>query len=233
MKRILIVLVIIATISCKKSKTPAAPETPPSPPAPAVLVAPALNAPCNEGQVVSATESTVPFSWNAATNAESYDVYIKNLLTNSTSTHSTTATQLSVKLLRGTPYSWYVLSKTSKVGTTAQSATWKFYNAGEANVSYAPYPADNLVPAKNASITAVNGKVSLSWVGEDADNDIKAYDVHVGTSAAALVKIQSDIAATTVSDVAVVSGTTYYWKVYTKDHKGNISASETYNFTVN
>jgi len=233
MKQILIALLIISTISCKKSKTPAAPETPPSPPAQAVLVAPALNAPCNEGQVVSATESTVPFSWNAAANAESYDIYIKNLLTNITSTHSTTTTQLPVQLLRGTPYSWYVVSKTSKVSTTAQSSTWKFYNAGEANVSYAPYPADNLIPAKNASVTAANGKVSLSWVGEDADNDIKAYDIYLGASETALVKIQSDITATTVSDVAVTSGTTYYWKVFTKDHKGNISGSEIYNFKVN
>ena len=236
MKRILIAILVISTVACKKGKT-SSPEEKPTPPASApvqaILVAPASNAPCTEGQVVSATVSTVQFSWNAAAHTESYEVYVKNLLTNTTSTHSTTATQLSVSLNRGTPYSWYVVSKSGKIATTAQSNTWKFYNAGEGTVSYAPYPADQLVPLTGTSVTAVNGKISLSWVGEDADNDITAYDVYLGTAATNMLKIKEGVTTSVANDIAVSSGSTYYWKVNTKDSKGNTSSTEVHNFKVN
>ena len=236
MKRITLVLLIISTIACKKGKGPSGDDgtTPPVlSPAIAVLVAPASNAPCTEGQVVSATVSSIQFSWNSAANAESYEVHIKNLLNNTTSTQSTTTTQLSVNLDRGTPYSWYVVSKSSKTTTTAQSSTWKFYNADEGSVSYAPYPADQLVPSMGASVTAVDGKVSLSWVAEDADNDILNYDVYLGTSAANMIKIKEGLSMSTAGDVAVTSGSTYYWKVLTKDSKGNTSSSDVLSFKVN
>ncbi|MEJ6979466.1 hypothetical protein WG906_03335 [Pedobacter sp. P351] len=234
MKRVLIAIIIISIVSCKKSKTGPG-ETLNVSPSQAVLVAPANNAPCNEGQVISASESTVQLSWNAAANAESYDVKIKNLLTSAISTHAATVTQLSVNLQRATPYSWYVISKSGKVSTTAQSTTWKFYNAGQAGSSYAPYPADQLIPAMGASINAVNGKISLSWVGEDADgnSDITGYDVYLGNSAATMTRIKENSTTNAISDVAVSSGSTYYWKVLTKDSKGNTSSSEVYNFKVN
>lgn len=231
MNQVLIAIIIISVISCKKSKTP--PVVPALPPAEAVLVTPANNAPCNEGQVISEAESTVQLSWNTAANTESYEVKVKNLLTSVISTHPSTSTQLSIKLLRATPYSWYVVSKSSKVNTTAQSATWRFYNAGPAGISYAPYPADQLAPAMGQAVTAVNGKVSLTWVGEDPDNDIKSYEVYLGTSKTDMPKIKTGLTASLANDIIVSSGTTYFWKVLTEDLKGNKSTSEVLSFKVN
>ena len=230
MKRLLVVL-IISTLACKKGSSPGPKETPG--PAKAVLVAPAADASCNDGQVVSATVSRVSFRWNAAENAESYVVNVKNLLTNTSTTHETSATQLSVNLNRSTPYSWYVVSKSSKVSATAESSVWKFYNAGEGTVFYSPYPAFNLIPAMGQSVGSVTGKITLSWTGEDVDNDIQSYDVYLGSSSSNLTKIKEGITVTTVSDVAVTQGTKYYWKVLTKDAQGNTSSSELHNFTVN
>jgi hypothetical protein len=236
MKRVLLAIFILSGFACKKGKSPAPDETPVptvSAPVQAVLVAPAPNAPCTEGQVVSATVSAIQFSWSAAAHAEAYEVHVKNLLTGITSIHSTTATQLSANLNRSTPYSWYVVSKSSKIATTAQSSTWKFYNSGEGTVSYAPYPADNLAPTMGQSVDAVNGKITLSWVGEDADNDISAYDVYLGTSTTNMVIAKEGLLASPASGLAVTSGSTYYWKVLTKDNKGNTSASAVHNFKIN
>ncbi|MBC8052218.1 MAG: hypothetical protein H7Y13_04070 [Sphingobacteriaceae bacterium] len=233
MKQIVIALLLIGVIGCKKSKSPANDNGPGPAPAKAVLIAPAANAACTEGQVVSAGISTIIFSWGGAANAESYDLYIKNLLTGSTSTHSSTSTQLSVNLGRNTPYSWYVISKSGKNPGTAQSDIRKFYNPGAEALTYAPYPADNLSPGMGQSVNAINAKIILDWDGEDADNDISVYDVYFGTTATTPPLLQANVTASTLTNVSVNSNSTYYWKVITKDLKGNSSASGVHSFKVN
>ena len=89
------------------------------------------------------------------------------------------------------------------------------------------------LPLKGISVTAVTGKISLSWVGEDADNDITAYDVYLGTAATNMLKIKEGVTTSVANDIAVSSGSTYYWKVNTKDSKGNTSSTEVHNFKVN
>ncbi|MDB5119585.1 MAG: hypothetical protein JWN56_803 [Sphingobacteriales bacterium] len=223
-----LILFTLVTLGCKKSKSP----EPASTLGNADLVAPASNEACTTGRILSADESAILFKWNSAANAETYELVIKNLKNGTTETHTVSATTLELNLPVNTPFSWYIRSKSAKITATSQSAIWKFYNAGQGLVSYAPFPADKLIPAMKQNVTAVNGKITLGWSGEDVDGDIKGYDIYLGENAANPVLLQSDIATGSLS-VNVVSNTTYYWKVITKDLKGNQSNSGIYQFTVN
>ena len=58
------------------------------------------------------------------------------------------------------------------------------------------------------------------------------FKVYLGTTNSPSV-LQSNQIASVLSNVSVSSATTYYWKVVTKDLKGNTSDSGVYSFTVN
>jgi hypothetical protein len=206
-------------------------NNPPPAPTQATLSVPAQNSACITGTVISSTESSVSFSWDASTNTDSYELDIKNLLNNSVTTQTTSQTQLTVTLLSGTPYSWYVVSKSSKTTTTAQSDTWKFYNAGPNLFTYAPFPADITSPIYGQQITNTSGTVTLKWQGGVVGKDvIAAFDIYFDiNSSPGLYK--SNITDTTLT-VSVKSGTTYFWKVITKNVEGNSSDSGVYQFSV-
>ncbi|WP_339917220.1 hypothetical protein [Yeosuana marina] len=200
------------------------------PPGVATLIFPNENSECTEGTNATSSESDVIFDWNDAANAESYQLYLKNLDTQTTTNYTSSTSQLSVTLLRSTPYSWYVISKNS--GTkTAQSATWKFYNAGEAVSSYAPFPAELESPEMGTGLSASTTSVTLQWKGSDVDNDIVNYDVVFGT-ANPPTNNQGTTTATNMS-VNVTSGTTYYWRILTTDGQNNTSESEVFQFKIN
>jgi hypothetical protein len=204
---------------------------PPTPFAP-ILNVPLKDEVCLTGKVISDSESTVEFKWSAAGYAENYELSIKNLLTSAITTHTTSATNIVLTLMRNTPYSWFVTSKSSKSPTTAVSPTWKFYNSGLGATSYPPYPAEIISPTLGQKVTAVNGKLTLQWRGLDTDNDIVNYDVYFGTSNAPGI-LQSKLSETSLANVAVNPATTYYWKVITRDAKGNTSDSGTFQFITN
>lgn len=231
MKCILITMLVFSFFACKKSSEKKE-ETLLSP-SKAALTAPGNNAVCLEGEAVSNSISAITFSWQAAEHTDSYEVVIKNLKTGESISKPASGTQLITNLDRNTPYSWYVVSKSNGVTQTSQSEVWKFYNAGIGTVSYAPFPADNLLPANSQAVNAVDNKISMSWSGEDADSDIKSYDVLFGQNATNLSVFKADLTAPALTDVIVVAGTTYYWQVITKDAKGNTSSSELHYFKVN
>lgn len=234
MKKLSVALIslILFSFSCSKG-----PDDLPEPkdiipaPAKAVLISPLNNDVCNTGNITSNTESAVTFSWNASANSESYDLTYKNLETSASITVSTDKTVASVTLLRNTPYSWYVTAKSTKTTETSASEVWKFYNAGAGITSYAPYQAELLSPIFGEEVSAVNGKISLSWKGTDADNDILNFTVYFGTDANPPL-FKSDVTSNSISDIPVESAKTYFWKVITTDRKGNTSGSPVYKFTV-
>jgi len=199
-------------------------------PGKAALLAPAQNEVCTLGTVISASQSTVTLKWVAAANATGYEIKIKNLEDGTTQSQTTANTQFDATLKRNTPYSWSVTSKAANNNTTTPSDIWKFYNSGPAVVNYAPFPAEILAPAMNQTITISNGKVTLSWNGSDVDNDIVNYDVYLGDSSSPAL-LQGKVLESTLKDVSVSVGKTYYWKVITRDSKGNTSDSGIYQFT--
>ena len=125
------------------------------PPGSTALSLPANNEACESGQGSSASTATVSFNWSAATNATAYDLSVTNMSTNAVSTkNDLTGTSTTLDLERGQAYSWKVTSKNDS--STADSATWKFYLAGEAEQMplllrhqlLTPLPDQRLAPLK-------------------------------------------------------------------------------------
>lgn len=230
----LLILAVLALTGCGKSSTNPDPEpvVTVNGPAKATLTFPAQNSVCNSGTVISTTQASVVLSWAGGANTDSYEVDVKNLLTGAVTVQTATTNQLTVTLLRGTPYSWYVVSKSGSVTATATSDTWKFYMAGLGVTSYAPFPASVTAPTFGQVFAAATATVNLSWAGSDTDNDISGYDVYFGTTASPTV-YKSNVSDMFVNNVPVTSGNTYYWRVVTKDSQGNTSNSELFQFKVN
>lgn len=218
-------LMLTLTTCGKKKSDPPAPEA-------AVLQAPIKDEVCLSGKIISDSESTIEFKWAAAANAETYELSVKNLLTNVISTQLTSNRSVEITLNRNTPYSWFVSSKSSKNAAVAVSPTWKFYNSGKGATSYPPFPAEIISPTLGQKVTPVNGKITLQWRGSDSDNDIVNYDLYFGTSNNPAI-FQSKITDASFPNVTVNSATTYYWKVITRDANGNTSDSGVYSFSVN
>lgn len=193
----------------------------------ATLSAPANNTECLTGTSVSATESSVTFSWAAADGTEKYFVYVKDLVNQSTLQYpANTATSLNITLKKGNPYSWYVAAK--KSASTVNSETWKFYNAGDAVTTHAPFPADVVSPVMSSTVNGPN--VTLQWTGSDIDNDIAEYKVYMDSNNNPTTLV-NNVTAQQLA-VTVTSGGTYYWKVVTADEAGNQTASPVYQFKV-
>ncbi|RMZ49675.1 hypothetical protein EB822_11105 [Flavobacteriaceae bacterium PRS1] len=223
MKKVNIILTLLLILSCSKD------EGNPNPSATS-LIFPDNNQECNQGIDVSGTNrSTVTFRWSASAKTDSYDVFLKNLNTLSTISLSSLTTELAITIDKGTPYSWYVISKNMKVLETAQSETWKFYNAGDPIASYAPFPADLIAPAMASTLTGITSQ-NLSWSGSDIDNDIVSYDVYFDISNPPTA-LEGNTSSSNM-DVTVAAGNTYYWRVVTKDSQGNNSQSEIFEFRV-
>jgi hypothetical protein len=224
--KLLIIPVIFLLIACGKTATKPAPVK-------ALLTFPDQNSICITGTNVTATQSSVTFTWNPSANTNSYNLVIKNLLTTASTTQNTTQAQASVTLLTNTPYSWYVVSTSTQTTETAQSDTWKFYNAGPGIVTYAPFPADITAPTFGQQVTATTGTINLTWTGSAVAPDVVAnYDVYFGTTTSP-AKLASAITNSFLNNVNVVSKTTYYWHIITRDAAGNTSDSGLYQFSVN
>ena len=229
MKRGIVIFSAIILASCGGKNNP----TPPTPPTAATLTAPAQNEVCTTGTVISATQSNINFTWQASSNTNSYTLIVKNLLTKDSTSTITSQPSASLTLLRAVPYSWYVVSSSSQTTTTAKSSIWKFYNSGPGAISYPPYPANIISPLFAQNVTATAGKVNLTWSGSIVSpSTITGYDVYFGTTTTP-TKVATGITDQFLNNVAVTTGTTYYWKVITKNQNGDTSDSGLYQFTVN
>jgi len=204
------------------------PEPIPDPKA-TTLVFPGNNEECNDGSIINDTQSSVIFQWNNSQDTDSYEVNLKNLSNNATTKTSANTNQATITILRGTPYEWFVVSKANGTNSTAKSGTWKFYNQGAGVENYAPFPAEVVSPNRGETIAAA-ATVSLKWTGSDVDNDISEYEIFFGTDTTPSVSLGTT--TNTSIDTALTTGTTYYWKVVTKDSQDNTSDSEIFEFKV-
>jgi len=199
-------------------------------PSPASLVFPANNEECNTGISVSTSQSTVNFEWTVGANSTSSEVVVKNLLTDAVTTTTSTSNQKEITILKNTPYKWWVISKASGSTETAKSAEWKFYNSGDAIITYAPFPAELVRPTNGTTVTTAT--TTLEWMGSDVDGDITSYDVYFGTVNPPANLLENVVAPTKKIENVEVSSNIYYWKVITKDGEGNSSTSQVFEFKV-
>ena len=79
------------------------------PPEAAMLTFPENNTECNISEILSETQSTVPFDWNDSANTDTYQIIVTNLNTNSIVVSQTVSISAApITLERGTPYEWSV-----------------------------------------------------------------------------------------------------------------------------
>lgn len=220
MRRALLFLLILC-IGCRKDPEPL--------PAKAVLLLPKNNEICADGVIVSASRSKILFKWDAAKNSNSYVLSIKNLESGQISTHSTDKTQLEIELDRNLAYSWFITSKNTQINKEISSDLWKFYNPAPAQTSFSPFPAELTAPRYGEVIPLSAATVTLRWSATDPDGDIDSYDVHLGnTNVPVLYK--SALKTAILADLVLDRNKTYYWKIITRDTKGNRSNSDVYVF---
>lgn len=230
----LIVFVSISFVSCSSDGGGGSDPMPPSPPqstpppSSANLIFPEDNTECNEGEAINDLESRVTFRWSAAANADSYQVTVTNLNTNATSNVNSTETEVPITIDRGTPYAWFVVSRSDSSSETATSNTARFFNQGPGIENYAPFPASVVNPIRGSTVSS--GTVQLEWEGGDIDDDVLDFQILFGTE-----NPPSTILGNTSNnqfDTTVVSDTIYYWRVITLDSAGNTSQSEIFQFRV-
>jgi hypothetical protein len=190
------------------------------------LVFPEHNTECNEGSNVTQTTSDVNFQWNLAQDTDSYEVHVVNLNNDEELVQTTTNDNMDMTILRGTPYSWHVVSKANGTNSTASSSIFNFYNAGAAIDNHAPFPANLVEPKMGATMD--NGILVLVWTGGDIDQDILGYEVYFDM----INPPENKIIETSESSTSVTTeaNTIYYWQIITKDSQGNSSASGVFEF---
>ena len=238
-------LFILIAIGCSSSSGGGDDDTPPPTggtddepvimdPSAATLVFPENNTECNTGIVDPENEtlSTVTFEWNASANTDRYTVNFTNLNTGVTGFNNVDTNTADIVIERGTPYEWFVTSRANGTTATADSGTFRFYNEGPGVENYAPFPAVAVSPARGVNLDASTTSVNLEWEASDVDDDITGFEVFFGTDTNPTTSIGMPT-ETSLADVAVASGNTYYWKVVTTDSQGNTSNSEIFTFRVN
>jgi len=229
-KNLILILAVSLGISCGGDDNDEMPtEVILDNPRAVLLNFPVNNTECNEGEILSDGRSKVIFKWDADLNNDSYTIYLKNLETDVINNYNTTFEELSISILRGAPYSWWVVSKVSGNPVTAESSIWKFYSAGLPKESHPPFPAEVLSPIMGSPIDS--GAITLKWEGTDVDDDIASYTVLLDNSEIPTTSIGN--ATTNSINKEVESGKIYYWKVITTDANGNSSNSEIFQFKVN
>lgn len=226
MRPIAISLFILALMSCGGKDAPKAPIA-------AQLSFPLKNSECTTGRDVTGTNtSVVEFSWIASDNTESYELRATNLNTNSTQTTTSIGTSAQLTLEKGSPYSWLVISKNTKVRETASSETWLFYNSGS-NTTYPPFPASVTAPRMGSTISKdINNEIKLEWEGSDIDNDLAGFEVYFSTISPPTTLIGTLSSGQSDIKVSVSSNTVYYWRIISFDMEGNSATNAISEFKV-
>lgn len=227
--KIAVLVFSLTIVSCggddDSEPTPNPPEE--KQPEAATLVKPLKNEECNQGNIISDTESNVKFEWKSSLNTDDYTLVLKNLSTNKTEESTASNNTLTLVLTRGVSYSWKVISKSNSSTKTASSETWNLFNAGKPVTNYAPFPAEIVSPTMGE---LTNNSVTLKWNGSDLDNDIDKYEVYLDEKSAPTTLLETTT-NTTIESVSLSTNMVYYWFVKTIDEHGNSSISPTFEFT--
>lgn len=222
MKALKFLILCVLVLGCKK-------DDPPSPPGSVSLVAPAKNTECSPIDSSSGNTNLVQFSWQAASNAESYLLQVSNLVSGTTQSVSTEALTEIVPVTQGTPFSWSVTARNTKVTETSVSETWLFYSPGT-ELTYVPFPAQVVLPDGPKSFIDENGEITLSWTGLDFDDNIESYDIYYSTANPPTLLSTLSNSETSLK-AAATADTVYYWKIVSKDADGNASDTGVLSFT--
>jgi hypothetical protein len=211
-----LIFTLFLTIACEKEVI-----LTPDPP---LLIEPINNNSCTSETIITSQKSQVNFRWQAALDADEYELVIRDIQTNLDIQLNTFRTFSPAVLDRGKQYSWWVISKYNPDQTFSKSSIWTFYLEGPQNSSHFPFPANLLNPKSNEQISLNDGKYIFRWESTDLDKDIIEYDVYLGTNLDELTLMAERLSLNSI-ELSLNSNQFYYWKVITKDSEGNVSSS--------
>lgn len=156
-------------------------------------------------------------TWQPSSGANQYDVYLGTDTAFSTPVSSNqTGTSYSYSgLSYSTTYDWKVVAKNEIGQVTASGAPWDFITHGP------PPGAFSMVSPPN-SATSLQLSGMLTWYSSP---NATAYDVYLANVNPPPVRIDSNLADTSVSYHGLSPGTTYFWKIVAKNQNGALAAS--------
>ena len=178
----------------------------------------------------TATQGVVNFGWEEAQNTDSYEVFVRNNITQTEQKKSADLTSTTFTLDRGVPYSWWVVSSSEASAVDTKSKVWSFYLEGIQQETFLPFSALLNNPQDEQEVTLSSGEINLQWTGSDLDDDIAHYQVYIGTNADQMTLVQ-DNQITSSYSVLLDVGQTYFWQIITVDQRGNKSQSAIQSFT--
>ena len=217
-KKYKILFVVILIFSCKES----IPD-----PEQVTLINPENNNTCLYSNSNS-NSGDVEFSWTESKHTDNYDLIVENQITNLKNSTTTNLTFAKVTLIRGAPYSWYVVSKSESSENIALSETRNFYLEGPSQLTHIPFPA-KLISPLNESIINSAEMVTFQWEGYDLDGDIENYDLIIeNNSNGQEIKYEKILSQN--FEVELQKGNIYLWRIITRDKENNLSSSITSNF---
>ena len=178
----------------------------------------------------TATQGVINFGWEEAQNTDSYEVFVRNSITQTEQKKSADLTSTTFTLDRGAPYSWWVVSSSDASAVDTKSKVWSFYLEGIQQETFLPFSAQLNNPQDEQEVMLSSGEINLQWTGSDLDNDIEYYQVYIGTDAAQMSLVQDNQITSSYSALLDV-GQTYFWQIVTIDQRGNKSQSAIQSFT--
>ena len=193
-------------------------------PDPPLLIGPINNDSCTSETIISSQKSQVNFRWQAALNADEYELVVRDIQTNLDIQLNTFRIYNPVVLDRGKQYSWWVISKYNADQTFSKSRIWTFYLEGPQKSSHFPFPANLLNPKSNEQISLNDGKYTFRWESIDLDKDIIEYDFYIGIDPVELTLLAERLSLNSI-ELSLNHNQLYYWKVITRDSEGNVSSS--------
>ena len=215
--------IVIAVLLCTCSKS-SIPE-----PDSALLTTPENSNTCVPLST-TATQGVVNFGWEEAQNTDSYEVFVRNNITQTEQKKSADLTSTTFTLDRGVPYSWWVVSSSEASAVDTKSKVWSFYLEGIQQETFLPFSALLNNPQDEQEVTLSSGEINLQWTGSDLDDDIAHYQVYIGTNADQMTLVQDNQITSSYSALLDV-GQTYFWQIITVDQRGNKSQSAIQSFT--
>ncbi len=178
----------------------------------------------------TASQGVINFGWEEAQNTDSYEVFVRNSITQTEQKKSADLTSTTFTLDRGAPYSWWVVSSSDASAVDTKSKVWSFYLEGIQQETFLPFSAQLNNPQDEQEVMLSSGEINLQWTGSDLDNDIAYYQVYIGTGAAQMSLVQDNQITSSYSALLDV-GQTYFWQIITIDQRGNKSQSAIQSFT--
>ncbi|MBT8295923.1 MAG: hypothetical protein KJO51_05860 [Gramella sp.] len=228
--RKLIALYIFGSLLITSCDSDPAPQPNPEPsidaPGKAVLILPANNKECEQGEV-NGNSAVVDFNWEGSADTDAYDLRVTNLNTQTNSMKtgiSSTNTEMSLE--RGHPYSWQVTSKNTGAVST-NSDTWKFYLAGDGESNFAPFPVEPIYPTPGATVSTTDGKVTLEWeISQDPDGDAVTYTLYADkVDGLQAPPAEWQNISESNKEINVEPNTVYYWRIVTSDGNNTATSS--------